>query len=131
MTSDSKKTERNKALKKLLGIAKNAKIPFEREEDDLHITIPISFSQAVLGDEIDVPTIDGTASLKIPAGTASETIFRMKEKGIPHLQQSSSGDQMVKVRIEVPKKISNKQKELIKQLNEDKPIKIFLKKIFG
>ena len=104
---------------------------FEREEDDLHITIPISFSQAVLGDEIDVPTIDGTASLKIPAGTASETIFRMKEKGIPHLQQSSSGDQMVKVRIEVPKKISNKQKELIKQLNEDKPIKIFLKKIFG
>ncbi|MDP3989593.1 MAG: molecular chaperone DnaJ [archaeon] len=104
---------------------------FKRRNDDLHITVPISYSQAVIGDEIEVPTIKGTAELKIPAGTDSETIFRMKDKGMPHLQSSGHGDQMVKVKIEVPKKINKKQKDLISQLKEEKPIKNFLKKIFG
>ncbi|MBR9683327.1 molecular chaperone DnaJ [Candidatus Woesearchaeota archaeon] len=104
---------------------------FERVDNDLHIEVPISFTQATLGDEIEVPTIDGEAKLKIPAGTASETIFRMKGKGLPYLNHSGSGDQMVKVRIEVPKKVSKKQKELIKQLKENKPSKGFFKKFFG
>ncbi len=104
---------------------------FEREGDNLHLTIPISFTQAVLGDEIEVPTIDGKAKLKIPSGTASETVFRMRGKGIPFLRHHGSGDQMVKVRIEVPKKLSKKQVELIKQLKEEKPSKSFLKRIFG
>jgi molecular chaperone DnaJ len=104
---------------------------FERQENDLHITIPISFTQASLGDEIDVPTIDGKAKLKIPAGTASETIFRMKDKGLPYLNQSEAGDEMVKVQITVPDKLTKKQKDLIKQLKEDKPIKSFLKKVLG
>ena len=104
---------------------------FKRKGDDLQITIPISYSQAVLGDLIEVPIIGGTAELKIPAGTDSETIFRMKDKGMPHVQSSGRGDQMVKVKIEVPKKMSKKQKDLISQLNEEKPIKSFLKKIFG
>jgi len=104
---------------------------FKRSEDDLHITIPISFSQAVLGDEIDVPTIDGTATFKIPAGTSSETTFRMKGKGIRHLHSSGKGDQLVKVKIAVPEKITKKQKDLILQLKEEKPIKNFLQKIFG
>ena len=55
---------------------------FEREGDDLYITVPISYTQAVLGDEIEIPTITGKATLKIPSGTDSETLFRMKEKGI-------------------------------------------------
>lgn len=104
---------------------------FQRKGSDLHLTVPISFTQAVLGDEIEVPTIDGKAKLKIPAGTQSETIFRMKDKGLPALNHDVSGDEMVKVRIEVPKKLSKKQVELIKQLEEEKPSINFLKRIFG
>ncbi len=104
---------------------------FERQGDDLHITVPISFTQAALGDEIDVPLIDGRAKLKIPPGTASETIFRMRAKGLPSVHGHHQGDQMVKVRIEVPSSLSRRQRELIKQLNEDKPSQNFLRKIFG
>jgi molecular chaperone DnaJ len=104
---------------------------FERENDDLHLTVPISYTQAIMGDKIEVPTIDGKAILKIPAGTDSETVFRMREKGMPHLRGSGSGDQMVKVKIEVPKKVSKAQKDLLKKMKEDKPIKSFLKKVFG
>jgi len=104
---------------------------FERDGDDLHITVPISYTQAVMGDEIEVPTITGKANLKIPSGTDSETLFRMKEKGIPHLQHPGSGDQYVKVQISVPKKITKKIKETLKQLKEEKPHKSFFKKVFG
>jgi molecular chaperone DnaJ len=104
---------------------------FVREGNDLHITVPISFTQAVLGDEIEVPLIDGKAKLKIPSGTSSETIFRMRDKGITSVHSYGSGDQMVKVKIEVPKTLNKKQKELIRQLKEEKPSKSFLQKIFG
>jgi molecular chaperone DnaJ len=104
---------------------------FKRRDDDLYITIPISFSQAALGDDIEVPTIDGKASLKIPSGTQTETILRMKDKGMPNVRGGYVGDQMVKVHIEVPKKLSKKQKELITKLHEEKPSKSFLNKIFG
>jgi len=103
---------------------------FNRKGDDLHITIPISFSQAVLGDEIDVPTIAGKATLTIPSSTQSETILRMRGQGLPSIH-GGKGDQMVKVHIQVPKKLSKKQKGLIEQLKEEKPSKGFLKKIFG
>jgi molecular chaperone DnaJ len=104
---------------------------FERHGSDLHITIPISFTQATLGDEIDVPLISGKkAELKIPSGTQSETVFRMRGKGMPKIQ-GNNGDQMVKVHIEVPTKVTKKQKELLKQLGEKKPSVSFLKKIFG
>ena len=107
---------------------------FKRDGDDLYIEVPISFSQAALGDEIEVPTLDGKAKLKIPAGTASHTLFRMKEKGIPNLDGYGTGDQMVRVEVQVPKKMSKKQKDLVKQfakLEKEKPSKSFLKKIFG
>jgi len=104
---------------------------FQREGQDLTITIPISFTQAALGDEIEVPIIDGKASLKIPAGTQSETVFRMRNKGLPFLQHSGSGDQLVKVKITVSTKLTKQQQELIKQLHEEKPSKSFLERIFG
>ncbi len=104
---------------------------FTRKDNDLHISIPISFTQAVLGDEIEVPTIDGKAKLKIPPYTQTETIFRMKHKGIPSIHGHDQGDQMVKVHIEVPKKLSKKQLDLIKQIDEEKPSKSFIEKIFG
>ena len=98
---------------------------FERKENDLHLMIPISFSQAVLGDEIEIPTIEGKAKLTVPPGTQTETIFRMRGKGMPELNGSGSGDQMVKVHIIVPAKLSKKQKELIADLHEEKPQKGF------
>jgi len=104
---------------------------FERDEADLHIAVPISFTLASLGGEIEIPTIDGKAKLKIPSGTDSETVLRMRGKGMPHLRYSGNGDQLVKVQIVVPKKLKKKQKELIKELKEDQPHKSLFKKIFG
>ena len=104
---------------------------FQRDGEDLHITIPISYTQAVLGDEIEVPTINGKARLKIPIGTDSETTLRMRDKGLPSLRGGYHGDQLVKVQIVVPKKLSKKQKDLLEKIDEEKPSKSFLKKIFG
>ncbi|MDP3733933.1 MAG: molecular chaperone DnaJ [Nanoarchaeota archaeon] len=104
---------------------------FERENDNLHLTIPISFTQAVLGDEIEVPTIAGKAIVTIPPGTQSETVFRMREKGLPSLNSKNHGDQMVKVHLEVPTKLTKKQKELLLQLKEEKPSRSFLQRVFG
>ena len=104
---------------------------FQREGKNIHLTVPISYTQAVLGDDIEIPTINSTAKLKIPAGTNSETVFRMKNLGLPSVQDSHKGDQLVKVKIEVPQKLSKKNIDLIKQLKEDKPSQSFLKKFFG
>tara|TARA_Y100000310_G_scaffold335593_1_gene418012 strand:+ start:4040 stop:5164 length:1125 start_codon:yes stop_codon:yes gene_type:complete len=104
---------------------------FKRIDNNIHLTIPISFTQACLGDEIKVPTLDGKVKLKIPPATQSETIFRMRDKGIPFLNHPGAGDQMVKVHIQVPRKLTRKQKELIKQLKEEKPSKSFFEKWFG
>jgi len=103
---------------------------FQRKGKDLYLTVPISFSQAVLGDEIEVPTLDGKAKLTIPQGTQTETILRMRGKGMPSLQGSEKGDQMVTVHVVVPTKLSRKQKELIKDLHEEKPQHGFFKKLF-
>ncbi len=103
---------------------------FQRKGKDLHLTVPVSFSQAVLGDEIEVPTIDGKAKLTIPAGTQTETVLRMRGKGMPSLHGSEKGDQLVIVHVIIPTKLSKKQKELIKELDEEKPQSGFFKKIF-
>ena len=103
---------------------------FQRKGNDLHLAVPISFSQAVLGDDIEVPTIDGKAKLVIPAGTQTETILRMRGKGMPSLHGSEKGDQMVTVHVIVPTKLNKKQKELIQELHEEKPQQGFFKKFF-
>jgi molecular chaperone DnaJ len=84
---------------------------FERHGDDLFCEIPIKFTLAALGGVIDVPTLTGKASLKIPAGTQSGTTFRLRGKGMPNLRSHAHGDQMVKVVIEVPKHLNADQKE--------------------
>ena len=107
---------------------------FKRDGDDLYLEMPISFTQAALGDEIEVPTLSGKAALRIPAGTQSHTIFRMKGKGIVNLEGYGQGDQMVRVLVEVPEKLNKKQRELLKEfskLEKENPSKSFLKKIFG
>ena len=92
---------------------------FERHEDDIYIKVPIPFSIAALGGEVEVPTLEGTAKLKIPAGTQSNIIFRMKGKGIPYLHGSGTGNQNVEVVIEVPEKLTKKQKELLEEFQKE------------
>lgn len=92
---------------------------FTRERDDLICEIPITFVQAALGDEIIVPTLDGKIKYKIPEGTQSATVFRIKGKGIPHMKGYGRGDLYVKVIVEVPRKLSEKQKELLRKFADD------------
>ena len=88
---------------------------FKREGDDLICEMPISFAQAALGDEFDVPTLDGKVTLKIPEGTQTGTIFRMKGKGVPHINGYGQGDQHVRVKIATPTKLTDRQKEIMKE----------------
>jgi molecular chaperone DnaJ len=91
---------------------------FERDGDDLHCVIPISFPQAALGTEIEVPTLEGASSLKIPEGTQSGKEFKLRGKGVPHLNASGKGDLIVQIRVQTPSKPSKVQRELLKQLAE-------------
>jgi molecular chaperone DnaJ len=91
---------------------------FERDEFDVHCTVPISFSQAALGAEMEVPTLSGKVALKIPAGTQSGVKMRLKGKGIQRLGGYGQGDQIVSVHVETPTKLTNEQKDLFKRLAE-------------
>jgi molecular chaperone DnaJ len=88
---------------------------FRREDTTLYLDFPISFTQAALGAEIDVPTLDGKIKHKIPEGTQTDTQFRLKNHGITRLHSNVKGDLVVTVRVEVPKRMSEKQKDLLRQ----------------
>lgn len=92
---------------------------FKREGYDVITEKNISFVQAVLGDEIDVETIDGEIKLRIPSGTKPDAVIRLRGKGILHIQSSGRGDQYVRIKIQVPKNITNHQKELLRQFEEE------------
>lgn len=88
---------------------------FEREGNDIYCKVPISFSQAALGDEIEVPTLEGKVKLKVPAGTQTGTLFRLRGHGVPYLNRSGRGDQHVKVLVVTPKNLNERQKELLRE----------------
>ncbi|GLX69185.1 molecular chaperone DnaJ [Paenibacillus glycanilyticus] len=88
---------------------------FERENDDIYCEVPLTFVQAALGDEIEIPTLTEKVKLKIPAGTQTGTYFRLKGKGVPKLRGYGQGDQHVKVTIVTPTKLSDEQKDLLRQ----------------
>lgn len=88
---------------------------WKREGDDLHCEVPITFTEASLGAQIEVPTINGTVQMKVPAGTQSGTTFRLSGRGVPR-SKGGAGDQFVKVKIAVPKNLGPKEEELIKEL---------------
>ena len=88
---------------------------FMRDNLDIICDVPISFVQAALGTEIDVPTLDGKVKMKIPAGTQSGKLFRMKGKGVKDMQGFQQGDQHVRVTVETPTRLTAKQKELLKE----------------
>jgi molecular chaperone DnaJ len=91
---------------------------FERDGDDLHCVIPVSFPQASLGTELEIATLEGKETLKVPEGTQSGKEFKLKGKGVPHLNSHGKGDLIVEVRVQTPNKLSKQQKELMKQLAE-------------
>ncbi len=102
---------------------------FTRSGNDIEVKVQISFSAAALGGEVEVPTLEGTATLKIPEGTQSNTVFAMRGKGIPDVETGSRGSENVKVVVEVPKKLTKRQKELMREFAEEEK-KGFLGKIF-
>jgi molecular chaperone DnaJ len=89
---------------------------FEREGDDILYALALNFAQAALGDEIQVPTVDGHFSLKIPAGTQSGSLFRIKGKGAPHFRGHGRGDQIVRVHVVTPQSLDKDQKKLFQEL---------------
>lgn len=113
---------------------------FERRGDDVWCELPLTFTQAALGAEVVVPTIDGKVSYAVHDGTQSGDVFKLKGKGIPHINGRGRGDQYVKVNIEVPRNLSSKQKDLLRQFEDASSDKNYtkrkgfgdiLKKIFG
>ena len=90
---------------------------FQRDGGNLHCEMPISFSAAALGGEIEVPTLGGSAKMKIPAETQTGGVFRLKSKGIKPLRQSEAGDLMVHVVVETPVKLTEKQKDLLREFD--------------
>jgi len=91
---------------------------FERDGFDIWCEIPVTYAQAVLGDEIIVPTVDGKVSYNIPAGTQPGTVFRLRNKGVPYVNGNGRGEQYVRAVLEVPKNLTTKQKEALRSLDE-------------
>jgi molecular chaperone DnaJ len=89
---------------------------FDRQGDDIIYDLPVTFAHAALGASIEVPTLSGRAMLKIPAGTQSGKIFRMRGKGIQHLQRPGSGDELVRVWVWTPKNLSKKERQALEEL---------------
>ena len=87
---------------------------FEREDNDLFCEIPVSYAKTTLGGELLVPTMEGKASLKIPAGTQSGTVFRLRGKGMPVLNRGTKGDLLVTIQVEIPTNLNAEQKEKLK-----------------
>jgi molecular chaperone DnaJ len=88
---------------------------FKRVDYDVISDLPISFTQAALGTDVMVDTLHGKVKMNIPAGTQTHSVFRLKDKGIPHLHGNRKGDQLVRVVIKIPTKLTHEQKELLRQ----------------
>ena len=92
---------------------------FERKRYDVYINVPITVTQAALGDEITVPTIDGRIKMKIPAGTQPETRFRLDRQGISYVNGGGRGNQFVTVKVEIPKKLGREHKQVLQTLGAE------------
>ncbi len=91
---------------------------FTREGDNILLEVPISFALAAMGGGISIPTLDGKVRLKIPSGTQTGKIFRLRGKGVPHLNSFQKGDQLIKVSVETPVNLSSEQRQLLKRFDE-------------
>jgi len=94
---------------------------FERQGDDLYVNVPVPLVTAVLGGEVQVPTLKGQLALKIPPETQNGRVFKLRGQGMPHLGKNTRGDLMAKVNIVIPQNLTEKEKELFRQLRELRP----------
>ena len=105
---------------------------FQRDGYDLYLEMPVSFVDATLGAELTVPTLDGKAKYKMASGTQTGTVFRLKDKGVQHLRGNRKGGLYVKVTVEVPKKLGDKEKKLLKEFDGlTRSKKSFFEKVKG
>jgi molecular chaperone DnaJ len=93
---------------------------YERRGDDLVVNVVVPYSTVALGGTVEVPTPDGPVSLKVPSGTDDGKLLRIKGRGAPHLKGSGKGDVLARIKIEVPKRVSKKQREILEQLDKAK-----------
>ena len=91
---------------------------FRREGTNIRLDVPITFTQAALGAELEIPTLDGPVKQTIPEGTQTDTEFRIRGKGIPQLGGNYTGDLIFRVRVEIPKRLTDKQREILRQFDE-------------
>jgi molecular chaperone DnaJ len=91
---------------------------FRRRDDDVLVELRINVAQAALGAEVNVPTLEGEETVSIPPGTQNNTVLRLRNKGVPHVQRNGRGDELVLVRVAVPDKLSAEQKHLLRELGE-------------
>ncbi len=91
---------------------------FKRNGDDVYYEMPITYVQATLGDNVVVPTLEGKIKLKIPEGTQNDKVFRLKGKGIPNVNGHGHGDQFINIKIEVPRKLTREQRNVLKEFGE-------------
>jgi molecular chaperone DnaJ len=96
---------------------------FKRDGANLWLEMPIEYWEAALGAEVEVPTLSGKAMLTIPSATQDGSVFRMKGKGLPQIESRGMGDQFVRIKIKVPRKLTSEQKALLKKLSEQEPKK--------
>ena len=94
---------------------------FVREGNDIHYALPINFAQAALGCSVQVPTLDGDATLKIPSGTQNGKVFTLKDKGVPRIDGKGKGDQYVKAFVVTPQSLNSNQRQLMEELAETLP----------
>ena len=105
---------------------------YERREHNLYMQLPITFVQAALGAEVEVPTLDGKATMKIAPGTQPSTIYRLRGRGMPDVNAYGKGDLMVQVNVKVPEKLTKQQKDILKEFDEtDIEGRGFLKNLFS
>jgi len=95
---------------------------FERKGDNIYCTIPITITEAALGARVDVPTVDGMATMTIPSGTSSGKVFRLRDKGVPHLKGGGRGDQYVTVEIAVPQNLDDRSQQLLREFTRLNPM---------
>lgn len=93
---------------------------FKRDEFDVILDLPVSYTDAILGTQVEIPTLFGKAEIKIPAGTHSGQVFRLKSKGFPKLGATGSGDMLVRVTVDTPAKVNPRQKEILEELHRYK-----------
>jgi molecular chaperone DnaJ len=91
---------------------------FKRDGTNVLYELPINFAQAALGTEVEVPTLNGKEKLKVPAGSQAGRLFRLKNKGIPYLRRNGRGDQMVKLLVTTPEKLTREQRRLFQELGK-------------